>query len=108
MQQNDIELRNGYQMIPVVIAGLMAVVIGCVTHFFKISLDNVGGNTISLFTTVGVLFLYGYNLNWMKSKICELGGAVSMADVRFSQEDGGILIFNLIVILCYIFLSILL
>ena len=108
MQQNDIELRNGYQMIPVAIAGVMAAAIGCVTHFFKISLDNVGGNTVSLFTTLGVLLLYGYDLNWMKSKIGDLAGAASMADVRFSQEDGGVLIFNLMVILCYIVLSILL
>ena len=105
MQQSDIELKNGYQFIPIAIAGIMAVVVGCVTHFFKISLDNVSANTISLFTALGVLILYGYDLSWMKSKLCELTDATSIADVRFSREDGKVLIFNLAVLLCYILLS---
>ena len=35
MQQSDFELKNGYQMIPVAISGVIAVAIGCVIHFFK-------------------------------------------------------------------------
>lgn len=108
MQQSDFELRNGYQMIPVAIAAVAAVVVGCVTHFFKLSFGNASRNTITLFTTAGVLFLYGYDLNWMKSKIFELKDAVSMADVRFSQSDRRILVLNVVVILCYILLSVLL
>ena len=35
MQQSDFELKNGYQMIPVAIAGVIAVAIGCVIHFWN-------------------------------------------------------------------------
>ena len=108
MQQSDFELKNGYQIIPVLIAAAAAVVVGCVTHFFKISFSGASSNTVTLFTTAGVLMLYGYDLNWMKGKIFELKDATSMADVSFSSSDRRILWCNLIVILCYILLSVVL
>lgn len=106
MQQSDFELKNGYQMIPVAIAAVAAVVVGCVTHFFKPSFGGANSSTVTLFTTAGVLILYGYDLNWMKGKIFELKDAVSMEDVRFSQSDWRILRLNLLIILCYILLSV--
>lgn len=108
MGQSDFELKNGYQMIPVAIAAAAAAVIGCVTHFFKIGLSGASSSTVMLFTTAGVFMLYGYDLNWMKNKISELKDAASMEDVRFSQGDWRILRLNLIIILCYILLSVVL
>ena len=106
MQQSDFELKNGYQMIPVAIAGVIAVAIGCVIHFFKFRVGNVSANAVGLFTAAGVLLLYGYDLSWMKRKIYELKDATSMTDVRFSRQDIRVLFVNLVVVLCYILLSV--
>lgn len=108
MQQSDFELKNKYQFIPIAIAAILAAVVGCVTHFFKIDLQNVRPNTISLFTALGTLLLYGYDLDWMKNKIFELAEAVTMADVRFSAADRKALFINLIGIVCYMLLSVIL
>lgn len=108
MQQGSFELKNGYQMIPVGIAAVMAAVVGCVTHFFKIDVGTVSGSTVTLLTAAGVFLLYGFDLSWMRYKVCDLQNAASMADVRFSENDRNVLILNIVVISCYILLSTLL
>ncbi len=105
MQQIEIELKNKYQIIPIAIAAVLAAMVGCVTHFFKVQLPNVRPNTISLFTAAGTLLLYGYDLGWMKAKICELTDAVNLSNVHFTPMDRRALLINVAAISCYILLT---
>ena len=57
MQPNNFEFKNGYQMIPVAYAAVLAVVVGVVTHFFKIEISGLSAGTSSLITMVGVMLL---------------------------------------------------
>lgn len=105
MQPSEIELKNKYQLLPIAIAAVLAAVVGCVTHFFKFQLPNVRPNTIGLFTAAGTLLLYGYDLGWMKVKICELTDAVNLSNVRFTPLDRKVLLINVAAISCYILLT---
>ena len=108
MQPNNFEFKNGYQMIPVAYAAVMAVVVGVVTHFFKIEISGLSTGTSSLITMVGVMLLYSYDLNWMKIRMIDLGEAKSMADVRLIPEDKGVFLINIVAVAGYILLSVLL
>lgn len=107
MQPGNFEFKNGYQLIPVAYAAVMAAVVGIVTHYFKIEISGLARTTSSMITTVGVLLLYSYDLNWMKVRMTDLAEAKSMADVRLIPGDKGVLLINMAVITGYILLSVL-